>query len=179
MRGGPATTPESWPDTDWYLVQTHPHAEAKAALNLRRQGFQCYLPRYARKRRHAGRTDFVAAPLFPRYLFVGIDLSAQRWRSILSTVGVSRLVCFGDTPAKVPGPVVDGLIAMHDPRGCVQLPTRPQLRPGDEVCIANGPFASHLGLVEGMSDERRVAILLDLLGRKVRVLIDIGAIAAA
>lgn len=161
------------------MVQTHPHAEAKAALNLRRQGFQSYVPRYARERRHAGRTDVIAAPLFPRYLFVGIDLSAQRWRSILSTIGVSRLVCFGDAPAKVPGHVVEGLISLHDPRGYVQLPARPQLRPGDEVCIVGGPFASHLGLVEGMSDQQRVAVLLDLLGRKVRVFVGIDAIAAA
>jgi len=171
--------PDSPPRADWYVVQTHPHAEAKAALNLRRQGFQSYVPRYARERRHAGRTDVIAAPLFPRYLFVGIDLSAQRWRSILSTIGVSRLVCFGDAPAKVPGHVVEGLISLHDPRGYVQLPARPQLRPGDEVCIVGGPFASHLGLVEGMSDQQRVAVLLDLLGRKVRVFVGIDAIAAA
>ena len=30
----------------WYVVQTRPHAEAKAAAHLERQGFGIYLPRY-------------------------------------------------------------------------------------------------------------------------------------
>ena len=45
----------------------------------------------------------VASPLFPRYMFVAIDVAVQRWRSIQSTIGVARLVCNGDHPAEVPG----------------------------------------------------------------------------
>ena len=37
----------------WYVVHTHPRAEAKALLNLDRQGFSCHLPRYLKCRRHA------------------------------------------------------------------------------------------------------------------------------
>ena len=62
-------------------------------------GFETYLPRYEKRRRHARRVETVAAPLFPRYLFVAIDLASQRWRSIHSTIGVSRLVCNGEDPA--------------------------------------------------------------------------------
>ena len=60
-----------------------------------------YLPRYLKRRRHARRIDIVAAPLFPRYLFRRNRHGVQRWRSIYSTVGVSRLVCNGDYPAPV------------------------------------------------------------------------------
>jgi len=83
----------------WYVVQTHPHAEANAAAHLERQGYSVYLPRYHKRRRHARRIEFVTAPLFPSYLFVMIDMFAQRWRSIQSTIGVSRLVCSGEEPA--------------------------------------------------------------------------------
>ena len=79
----------------WFVVQTQPNAENKAVAHLARQGFVTYLPRYLKRRRHARRVDIVAAPLFPRYLFVVIDMTAQRWRSIYSTVGVSRLICNG------------------------------------------------------------------------------------
>ena len=75
----------------WYVVQTQPHAESKAARHLCRQGFQIYLPRYLKRRRHARRTETVPAPLFPRYMFVAVDIAVQRWRSIQSTIGVSRL----------------------------------------------------------------------------------------
>jgi transcriptional antiterminator RfaH len=76
----------------WYVAQTHPHAEVKAGLHLTRQGFDIYLPRYLKKGRHARRVETVAAPLYPGYVFVAIDCGVQRWRSIQSTIGVSRLV---------------------------------------------------------------------------------------
>ena len=86
----------------WYVVQTQPHAESKAMGHLIRQGFAAYLPRCLERRRHARKIETVAAPLFPRYLFVTVDIKTQRWRCIHSTFGVSRLVCNGDDPAPVP-----------------------------------------------------------------------------
>ena len=67
----------------WYVAQTQPNAENKALAHLARQGFVTYLPRFLKRRRHARRIDVVAAPLFPRYLFIAIDMSMQRWRSVL------------------------------------------------------------------------------------------------
>ena len=40
-----------------------------------------------------------------------------------------------------------------------------------KVRIVEGAFSDCLGLYEGMTDRERIAILLDLLGRKVRVLL--------
>ena len=73
----------------WFVAHTQPHAEVKATAHLARQGFQIYFPRYLKRRRHARKVDFVAQPLFPRYMFVAIDMATQRWRSIQSTFGVS------------------------------------------------------------------------------------------
>jgi transcriptional antiterminator RfaH len=47
------------------------------------------------------------------------------------------------------------------------------------VRVLGGAFEESLGLLERISDEQRVTILLDLLGRKVRVSLDAGLIAAA
>jgi transcriptional antiterminator RfaH len=163
----------------WYVVQTQPHCEKKAVWHLERQGFDAYLPRYEKRRRHARRIETVAAPLFPRYLFVAIDMAAQRWRSIQSTIGVSRLVCNGDDPAVVAHGVVDGLRRREDERGFVQLDARPRFAIGDKVRIVDGIFASCLGLFDGISDRERVAVLLDLLGRKVRVVFDDLSVSAA
>jgi len=163
----------------WYVVQTQPHAESKAMGHLIRQGFAAYLPCYLKRRRHARKIETVAAPLFPRYLFVTVDMETQRWRSIHSTFGVSRLVCNGDDPASVPPAVVAALKAREDAGGFVQLERRPRFTPGERVRIVDGVFADTLGLFEGMADRERVAILLEFLGRKVRVVLDEGAIAAA
>jgi len=163
----------------WYVVQTQAKAENKAVAHLARQGFATYLPRYLKRRRHARRVDVVAAPLFPRYLFVAIDLTEQRWRSIYSTVGVSRLISTGDIPAPVPEQVVDLLKGREDEAGFVRLDVRPRFGLGDKVRILEGAFYDCLGIYDGTPDRERVAILLDLLGRKVRVLLDAEAIAAA
>jgi transcriptional antiterminator RfaH len=163
----------------WYVVHTHVHAEAKAAAHLVRQGYAIYLPRYLKRRRHARRVETIAAPLFPRYLFVAIDRMTQRWRSIQSTIGVSHLVGNGDEPASVPASIVDELRYREDERGLVQLDVRPHFAPGDPICVMDGVFADCLGLFEGMADRHRVAILLDLLGRKVRVVLKGDALAAA
>ena len=162
----------------WYVVQTRPHAETKAVEHLNRQGFETYLPRYLKRRRHARRVETVAAPLFPRYLFVAVDMATQRWRSIQSTIGVTRLVSNGDDPAAVHDNVVNGL-KVREERGFVQLTRRPRFANGDHVRVLDGVFATCLGLFDGMTDGERVAVLLDLLGRKVRIVLDDLSIAAA
>ena len=163
----------------WYVVQTQPNAENKAVAHLGRQGFATYLPRYLKRRRHARRVDVVAAPLFPRYLFVEIDVAVQRWRSIYSTVGVSRLISNGDCPVPVPEQVVAVLRQREDAAGFVKLDHRPLFRAGDKIRVLDGVFTDCLGLYDGMPDRDRVAVLLDLLGRKVRVLMDAEGVAAA
>lgn len=163
----------------WFAVQTQPHAEMKALAHLERQGFETYLPRFLKRRRHAGRVDIVPRPLFPSYLFVAIDTAAQRWRCVNSTVGVRKLVCRGETPAALDAKIIDHLKSQHDETGYIKLDTRPRFAVGDVVRVLDGAFSSVLGIYEGMTDRQRVAILLDLLGRKVRVQIDIDSVDAA
>jgi transcriptional antiterminator RfaH len=163
----------------WYVVQTHTNAEIKASTHLGRQGYAVYLPRYLKRRRHARRVDVVPMPLFPRYLFVAVDTESQRWRSIQSTVGVSRLLCNGEEPALIAGGVVEQLLSRQDDCGFITLDARPQFAPGDKVMVVEGAFSTCLGLFQGMADHQRVSILLDLLGRKVRVVLDADAVAAA
>lgn len=163
----------------WYVLQTQVNCEARAAQNLMRQGFEVYLPRYLKRRCHARKVDFIAKPLFPRYMFVAIDVAVQRWRSIQSTFGVSRLVSDGDYPAPVPEGVVQALKTREDDKGFVQLDSRHVFASGDKVRVLAGAFMDNAGLFNGIADRDRVSILLELLGRKVRVLLDADMIAAA
>ena len=163
----------------WYVVQTQINAEAKAARNLLRQGFEIYLPRYLKRRSHARKIEKVAAPLFPRYMFVSIDIATQRWRSVQSTYGVSHLVLNGSDRAPVAGPIIEQLKAREDANGYVMLDQRPKFAIGEKVRVLAGVFAENLGLFDGMADRDRVVILLDLLGRKVRVSIEPELVTAA
>ncbi|MET3839626.1 transcriptional activator RfaH [Bradyrhizobium sp. OAE829] len=167
------------PDALWYVVQTQVNAEAKAARNLIRQGFEIYLPRYLKRRSHARKIDKVAAPLFPRYMFVQMDIATQRWRSVQSTYGVSNLVQNGSDPAAVAAQVIHALKAREDASGYVTLDQRAKFAIGDKVRVLAGVFAENLGLFDGMADRDRIAILLELLGRKVRVSLEADLVAAA
>jgi transcriptional antiterminator RfaH len=141
-------------DWRWYVVQTQVNAEAKAAANLGQQGFAVYLPRYLKLSSHARKMDTVMRPLFPRYLFVAIDLATQRWRAIHSTLGVSHLVCWSGRPASVEDEVIDALKAREDEGGFIKLVHRSALSPGDKVRFVRGAFADSLALVEGVSDQK-------------------------
>jgi transcriptional antiterminator RfaH len=163
----------------WYVVQSQPHSEGKAAAHLVRQGFFTYLPRYLKRRRHARRVETVAAPLFPRYLFVMMDQVTQRWRSIRSTVGVTDFVCSGDQPIPIARKIIDGLKSQEDERGWIRLQPLPRYSKGEKVKVVDGVFTTCVGIFDGMTDRDRVAILLEILGRTVRVVIDEECIEAA
>jgi len=152
-------------------------AEERARINLERQGFEAYLPRYLRERRHARRNDIVRAPLFPGYIFVHLDLENAPWRSINGTLGISHLICSGERPAAVPAGVVESIAARENENGVVPLQRRP-FQKGEALRIVSGALADCFGVFERMADADRVILLLDLLGRKVTVQAPLGAVAA-
>ena len=161
----------------WYVVHTHPRAEETARRHLARQGFNAFLPQYLKRRRHARRTDWIRAPLFPRYLFVAMDITMTRWRAIFSTVGVSHLVCHGERPAQVPRGVVPDIQQRLDADGLVAVEPELPFRKGDVVRVTAGALVDQTGLFECTSDEDRVILLLDLLGRQVKVKLPLDSVA--
>ena len=163
----------------WYVVQTRPRDEMRARRHLAQQGFEVYLPCFTKKCRHARRTQMVATPLFPGYLFTRLDMARDRWRSINGTVGVNRLICHGDHPSPVPDGIVDDLRACEDERGMLPLASLPVLERGARVRIVDGAMSDHIGIYERMTESERIVILLDLLGRAVRVELPMDAIDAA
>ncbi len=165
--------------TLWYAVHTHSRSEEKALAHLARQGFSAYLPRFLKRRSHARRRDLVPAPLFPRYLFVALDLGRERWRAVRSTVGVCDLVRAGDRPLPVPDGVVEEFQDREDENGFVVVGPASPVHKGEAVCITEGAHADILGLFECENGEERVIVLLNLLGRQVRARVPLAAVAAA
>jgi transcriptional antiterminator RfaH len=162
----------------WYVVHTHAMAEETARTHLARQGFTAFLPQYLRRRRHARRTDWVRAPLFPRYLFVAMDIAQMRWRAVSSTIGVSRLLCHGDWPAPVPEGVVEEVMSQRDDDGLIRLATRIPFEKGQAIQVVSGALTDMVGRFECMSDEERVIMLLDLMGRPVKIKLPLDAVTA-
>jgi transcriptional antiterminator RfaH len=112
--------------------------------------------------------ETVFRPLFPRYLFVHMDPGRCRWLSINSTFGVQRLICAGDEPLPVPEAVIHEIRSREDKEGAVLL-SPANLRRGQRVTIIEGPLTDLAGIFEEMVDRDRAVLLLDILGRSVRV----------
>jgi len=153
----------------WYVVHTHAHCETKAATHLRRQGYIVYLPKLQKKIRHARRVSLVLKALFPRYLFVRMDVAEAPWRAIRSTIGVADLVSTRDHPVPVPPGIIEQIQASEDAEGIVRLRSADHFRSGQLVEITDGALDGLQGLVEATTDEARVTLLLNLLGREIRV----------
>lgn len=152
----------------WYVVHTHPQAEERAVHHLQFQGFSVYLPRFRAERRHARKVEIVERPLFPRYLFIDMDVEQTRWRSIRGTFGVRDLVSRGDRPAPVPMGVVEEIRRREGEDGLIKLPI-PSFQTGERVQVTDGALAEQIGVVLAMPDHQRVILLLGMLGREVQV----------
>ncbi|MFC2970292.1 transcription termination/antitermination protein NusG [Acidimangrovimonas pyrenivorans] len=154
-------------ETSWYLAQLKPNSLCIAERNLRRQGFQVFVPMQEGTRRARGAFVTASRPLFPGYAFVAFDPARGGWQAINSTHGVTRLVSFGKEPARVPAEMIAQLMRRCDAEG--KLLPSPDIRPGDAVRLSSGPFTEFVATVEQLAPDQRVWVLLDLLGRELRV----------
>jgi transcriptional antiterminator RfaH len=153
--------------SNWYLVHTKIRQESVAQENLERQGFECFLPQIHVEKLRKGQLRVVREALFPRYLFIRLDtgIDAQSWGPIRSTLGVSRLVTFGQTPAKVDEDLIAQLRLKTDT-------TEVQLRhfaPGEQVVVTDGPFAGVEAIYQLADGEGRVMLLLNILSKQVKM----------
>lgn len=156
-------------DARWFLVHTQPQSEARAQMHLRAQGFRTYLPQINKTVRHARRFRNVRAPLFPRYMFLALNLSCDRWLCVRSTVGVSSLFTSAGRPTPVPSGVVEDLMPHYDEAGksadCA-------LANGQAVRVLSGPFAELIGTLDRLDAGGRTRVLLEIMSAVVPVTID-------
>lgn len=151
----------------WYAVQVQPRREKLACIHLERQGFFVFAPSLKRLKARAGRTVAMREALFPGYVFVSLDCTCDRWRSINGTIGVSRLVTFGDAPARLPEGLIDGLIARQDADGTIAFDS--SLKQGEQVRIVGGALDDMTGALLSGDGQTRVMVLIDLLSGPRRV----------
>ena len=146
--------------TRWGVVHTHPQAEHWAALNLRRQGFDAYLPlRTVIRRDPATRTisRLVDVPLFTSYLFVAV---VSPWTPITHTLGVNRLMMDGPNPYILDAGAWSRLQAVAGAGRTHPSGVGVSWRPGDAVAPRTGPLGGMPGVVLAAdADEAVVGIL--------------------
>lgn len=151
----------------WFLAQLKPNCANIAEKNLKRQGFQTFLPMEEETRARGGKFVTAMRPLFPGYIFVAFDVARGLWRTVNSTYGVTRLVSLGKEPTTVPVDLVSQLMLRCDSTG--RLLPRKLPKPGDQVTLTKGPFADFVAEVEMIVPDRRVWVLMNIMGGQTRV----------
>lgn len=146
----------------WYLIQTKPRSENLALENLTNQGYKCYLPMIKVERIINKEIEIKKIPLFPRYLFINLDLNfeSKSWVPIRSTKGVSNLVRFGQVPAKIHNELIQHIYSREH---LFESKVQPLYQQGQSLKIINGPFSGFDSIYQGMDSEMRVMVLLEFM----------------
>lgn len=154
--------------TFWAVAQTITNRESLVAERIAEVGYEIFVPRT--RMRISGEPRIVA--LFPGYLFVRI---IDRWRVVTKTAGVLGLIMTGEQPARCPDDEIEKIKSQVMRNGLVRLPKpvpKPRVLPfrlGQAVRVVAGSFCGFEAIFDGMSARERELVLLDMLGRKVRV----------
>ncbi len=160
----------------WFLAQLKPNCWNVAERNLKRQGFKTFLPMAEETRQRNGRFVTAMRPVFPGYMFVGFEPARGLWRTVNSTYGITRLVSFGNAPAPVPAELVAQLRSRCDQSG--KMLPQSDLKPGDQVRLTSGPFANFVAEIESIEPDRRVWVLMEIMGGDKRVAVSPGHVRA-
>lgn len=177
MAVDPVDDLSSTSDSRWFVAYTKPHRERAAQVQLGLQDFATFLPLRTATIRHARRLTDVHRPLFPRYVFVSLDLGRDRWRSVNGTYNVIGLIMGGERPLPVPRGIVEALVQASDRSGRMRFGA--DLRVGQRVKLGVGPFADLIGELERLDDRGRVRVLLEIMGATVPVWTDADGVMPA
>lgn len=153
-----------------------PHNEVGAQDALVRDGYAPFVPSRAVTVRRADRKMIVRRPLFPRYIFVGLDAS-QSWYPILSTLGVQGLITNDQKPVIIPKWIMRQLVeadaaqAFDGPRQVFDDRQR--------VKIVSGHLEGFVGEIMRAPEGRRITVLIELFGKKQKLVLPVDRVRAA
>src|SRR3989338_8978188 len=161
----------------WFVSHTQPLKEIVAQIHLLEQGYEVYLPRFKKLKKHARKVEEVLSPLFPRYIFICMDISTTQWRQINGTRGISYLLTGSSgKPSFISTKIIESLKAQEEAPGVVPLHSVTTLCVGDKVLLTEGMFKDQLAVLEKFTDTYRVQVLLSLLGKDVRLSVSLTSV---
>lgn len=115
--------------------------------------------------------EVIFEPMFARYVFLRPSHQVQSIAPVRSTRGVSHLVGFGHEIATIRPDTLDAIRQLEQERNAADVAELSSLRPGHRVRFRNTALKGLEGVVQSVSS-RRVAVLLELMGRQQLVSVD-------
>src|SRR6476661_4753052 len=169
----------------WYIVHAYSNFENKVAQSIRDQAAQRHLdekfeevmvPTEKVVEVRRGRKIDTERKFFPGYVLVKCDMTDEVYHLIKNTPKVTGFLGTDKKPMPIPdreaerikGQVADGV---ERPKAAIRFEI------GENVRVADGPFASFNGVVEEVDDARsRVKVAVSIFGRATPVELEFGQV---
>jgi transcription termination/antitermination protein NusG len=169
----------------WYIVHTYSNFEKKVMEDIKKQVIQKKLdelfeqvlvPTEEVVEIRRGRRIKSERRFFPGYVLVKVDLTDEAFHLIKNTPKVTGFLGSGLKP--VPITDVEAARILNQVAEGVEKPkTSIHFEIGEQVKVADGPFASFTGQVEEVDEERsRLKVAVSIFGRPTPVELEYGQV---
>ena len=180
-----ATAETQTMDKRWYIVHAYSNFEKKVAESIREQSKQrgleelfeqVLVPTEKVTEVRRGRKIDAERKFFPGYVLVKMKLTDEVYHLIKNTPKVTGFLGADKKPMPIPdheadrikGQVADGV---ERPKAAIRFEI------GENVRVADGPFASFNGVVEEVDESRsRVKVAVSIFGRATPVELEFGQV---
>ena len=158
----------------WYIVHAYSNFEKKVAEALREQAEQhgladefeeILVPTEEVVEMRRGRKINAERKFFPGYVLVKMELTDQTYHLVKETPKVTGFLGADNKPMPISQAEVDRIL--HQMQEGVERP-KPSItfEIGEQVRVADGPFASFNGFVEEVDEEKaRLKVAVSIFGR--------------
>jgi transcription termination/antitermination protein NusG len=158
----------------WYIVHTYSNFEKKVMEDIRKQVVQKHLDEMFEQiivpteeviEIRRGRRIKSERRFFPGYVLVKVDLTDEVFHLIKNTPKVTGFLGSGLKPVPI-SDVEANRILNQVAEGVEKPKTSIHFEIGEQVKVADGPFASFMGQVEEVDEERsRLKVAVSIFGR--------------
>src|SRR3982751_4875061 len=167
----------------WYVIHVYSGFEKKVATAIREQAEQkgladkfeeILVPTEEVVEVRRGAKVQTERKFFPGYVLVKMDLSDETWHLVKNTAKVTGFLGGGGRGKPVPISNPEGSRILRQVQEGVERP-KPAVsfEIGEQVKVADGPFASFNGTVEDVDEERaRLKVAVSIFGRSTPVELD-------
>jgi transcriptional antiterminator NusG len=169
----------------WYIVHAYSNFEKKVAESIKEQAAQkglgelfeqVLVPTEEVIEVRRGRKIKSERRFFPGYVMVKVDLTDQAYHLIKNTPKVTGFLGSDNKP--IPITDVEASRILNQVAEGVERPkTSISFEVGEQVRVADGPFASFSGQVEEVDEERsRLKVAVSIFGRPTPVELEYGQV---
>ena len=149
----------------WYALYTRPRFEKKVDLNLKKKGFESYLPLLTVLRRWSDRWKKVGEPLFSCYVFVRVPLKERVYA--MQTDGVVRMVSFNGLPSPIADHEISAVKKILEETDFFE--STHFLAIGQRVEVIRGPLEGVLGRLTERRGQKKLLVGIEQIGQGISV----------